>query len=88
MNARRSRPAISPSRRRLTARTVRGHVKVARQGRRRPGTGPWRTAASWYDFAVTCDSDPAFYRRFAGTGGDGRAHGERSGHGVSADPLG
>ena len=28
----------------------------------------WELAASgqWYDFAVTCDSDPAFYRRFAG----------------------
>ncbi|MGJ7498778.1 phosphocholine-specific phospholipase C [Variovorax sp. ZT5P49] len=28
----------------------------------------WGLASSgqWYDFAVTCDSDPAFYRRFAG----------------------
>ncbi|WP_049057626.1 phospholipase domain-containing protein, partial [Achromobacter xylosoxidans] len=28
----------------------------------------WTLAASgqWYDFAVTCSSDPAFYRRFAG----------------------
>ncbi|WP_440533533.1 phosphocholine-specific phospholipase C [Variovorax sp. YR566] len=29
---------------------------------------PWDLAASgqWYDFAVTCDADPAYYRRFAG----------------------
>ncbi len=28
----------------------------------------WDLAASgqWYDFAVTCDADPAYYRRFAG----------------------
>ncbi len=28
----------------------------------------WELKASgqWYDFAVTCDSDPAYYRRFAG----------------------
>jgi phospholipase C len=28
----------------------------------------WELAASgqWYDFAVTCDADPAYYRRFAG----------------------
>ncbi|MDP9911992.1 phospholipase C [Variovorax boronicumulans] len=28
----------------------------------------WELAASgqWYDFAVTCDADPSFYRRFAG----------------------
>ncbi len=31
-------------------------------------TRNWGLAASgqWYDFAVTCSSDPAFYRRFAG----------------------
>ena len=31
-------------------------------------TRNWNLAASgqWYDFAVTCSSDPAFYRRFAG----------------------
>jgi phospholipase C len=28
----------------------------------------WELANSgqWYDFAVTCDADPAYYRRFAG----------------------
>ncbi|AQV95121.1 phospholipase C, phosphocholine-specific [Cupriavidus necator] len=29
-------------------------------------------SGQWYDFAVTCDSDPAFYRRFAGRVETGR----------------
>jgi len=29
-------------------------------------------SASWYDFSVTCDADPAFYRRFAGRVETGR----------------
>ncbi|CAA2102175.1 Non-hemolytic phospholipase C [Variovorax paradoxus] len=34
----------------------------------------WELAASgqWYDFAVTCDADPAYYRRFAGRVETGR----------------
>jgi phospholipase C len=34
----------------------------------------WSLADSgqWYDFAVTCSSDPAFYRRFAGRVETGR----------------
>ena len=34
----------------------------------------WELASSgqWYDFAVTCDADPAYYRRFAGRVETGR----------------
>ncbi|MDT6961806.1 phospholipase C, phosphocholine-specific [Cupriavidus sp. SZY C1] len=41
----------------------------------------WKLAdsAQWYDFAVTCSSDPTFYRRFAGRVETGR-------HGIS-DPA-
>ncbi|MFV0673857.1 phosphocholine-specific phospholipase C [Variovorax sp. tm] len=43
----------------------------------------WSLASSgqWYDFAVTCDSDPAFYRRFAGRVETGR-------HSVSDPAMG
>jgi phospholipase C len=35
----------------------------------------------WYDFAVTCDADPAYYRRFAGRVETGR-------HSVSDPAMG
>ncbi len=38
-------------------------------------------SGQWYDFAVTCDSDPAFYRRFAGRVETGR-------HSVSDPAMG
>lgn len=40
-------------------------VKLAGKG---TDSRRWSLAGSgrWYDFAVTCDTDPAFYRRFAG----------------------
>ena len=43
----------------------------------------WELGASgqWYDFAVTCDSDPTFYRRFAGRVETGK-------HGVSDPAMG
>ncbi|MDP9603074.1 UNVERIFIED_ORG: phospholipase C [Variovorax paradoxus] len=43
----------------------------------------WVLASSgqWYDFAVTCDADPAFYRRFAGRVETGR-------HSVSDPAMG
>ncbi len=43
----------------------------------------WELAASgqWYDFAVTCDADPAYYRRFAGRVETGK-------HSVSDPALG
>ena len=43
----------------------------------------WELAASghWYDFSVTCDADPAYYRRFAGRVETGK-------HGVSDPAMG
>ncbi|WZB77258.1 phospholipase domain-containing protein [Achromobacter insuavis] len=45
-----------------------GRGADAGRGGRRQGHPQLGLAASgqWYDFAVTCSSDPAFYRRFAG----------------------
>lgn len=56
----------------------RDYVKAAPRGRRlAPGESAveaWSLTASrgWYDFAVTCQEDPAFEHRLAGHGEDGR----------------
>ena len=62
-------------------------VKVAGKGAE---SRHWSLADSgqWYDFAVTCDSDPAFYRRFAGRVETGKHTVSDPAMGVSADPLG
>jgi phospholipase C len=43
----------------------------------------WKLQGSgyWYDFVVTCDADPGFYRRLAGRVETGR-------HGVSDPAMG
>lgn len=40
-----------------------------------------RQSGRWYDFSLRCDSDPSFYRRFAGRVETGE-------HGVSDPALG
>ncbi|MGO4611556.1 phospholipase domain-containing protein, partial [Variovorax sp. 2RAF20] len=62
-------------------------VKVAGKG---ADSRHWSLADSgqWYDFSVTCDSDPAFYRRFAGRVETGKHTVSDPAMGVSADPLG